>query len=73
MKLKTYLVRMYTLWIQCLVFNEGTNKVLFDLSECVQRWRNPIFSHKVLVMPNTVFLRNLSPVHILSIIIIMNL
>jgi len=73
MKLKIYLVRMYTFWIQCIVFNEGARKVDFDLSECVHGCRNPLVSHKVLVKPNTVFLRKLSPVHILSIIIIMNL
>ena len=71
MKLKTYLVRKYTLWIQCNVFNEGTGKVHFDLSECVQGCPNPQVPIKVLCQ--TLFFRNLSPVHILSIVIIINL
>jgi len=48
MKLKTYLVRKYTLRTQCIVFNGGTGKVHFDLSECLQGCRNPQFPIKFL-------------------------
>jgi hypothetical protein len=46
MRLKTYLIRKYTLWIRCIVFNEGISKVHFDLSKCVQGFITPQFPIK---------------------------